>query len=132
VDLVFRAEDGQISIQPAGQQAGSAAEKPERLESHNVAGEEWRMEDRPSSASSAAEPLNFSARLSDKIAIELLEVNFQDPMEFEEARVRFYPNGTCDEFKMVLFRPDTNERRLLTLEVVTGLLDVESDPDRMQ
>lgn len=79
-----------------------------------------------------ASPPSFSARISDKIAVELLEVNFQDAMEWAEVRVRFYPNGVCDEFKMLLYRPDTNERRLITLEVVTGLVDVESDLMKMK
>jgi len=125
VDLVIRAEDGQISIQPASAEVSA----PKRLESLNVAGEEWRMEDRPS-APSGGQGIGFSARLSDKIAIELMEVNFQDQLEFEEARVRFHPNGTSDEFKMLLVRPETGERRLITLEVVTALVDVESDPNK--
>jgi prepilin-type N-terminal cleavage/methylation domain-containing protein len=125
VDLVIRAEDGQISLQPASGEVSS----PSKLESLNVAGEEWRMEDRPSSRS-GGEAINFSAKLSDRIAIELMEVNFQDQLEFEEARVRFHPNGTSDEFKMLLVRPETGERRLITLEVVTALVDVESDPNK--
>ena len=123
MDLVIRAEDGQISIQPASGEVSS----PARLESLSVSGEEWRMEERPASRSSGS---GFSARLSESIAVELMEVNFQDQLEFEEARVRFHPNGTSDEFKMLLVRPETGERRLITLEVVTALADVESDPNK--
>ena len=125
VDLVIRAEDGNISLQPASGEVST----PARLESLNVAGEEWRMEDRPNPRASS-EGISFSAKLSDKIAVELMEVNFQDQLEFEEARVRFHPNGTSDEFKMLLVRPETGERRLITLEVVTALVDVESDPNK--
>jgi type II secretion system protein H len=125
VDLVIRAEDGNISLQPASGEVST----PARLESLNVAGEEWRTEDRPSPRASS-EGISFSAKLSDKIAVELMEVNFQDQLEFEEARVRFHPNGTSDEFKMLLVRPETGERRLITLEVVTALVDVESDPNK--
>jgi len=71
----------------------------------------------------------LSGRLDDKIAIELMDIN-KLPHEFREddlARVRFFPNGTCDELTIILVS-DTSERRELTLEVTTGLLSVESDP----
>jgi type II secretory pathway pseudopilin PulG len=71
----------------------------------------------------------FSGRLSDKIAIELMDIN-KLPHEFRDddlARVRFFPNGTCDELTLILLS-DQGDRRELTLEVTTGLLSVESDP----
>ena len=91
------------------------------------------MGERPATGQSSA-PANcsFTAKIPDTIAFELLEVNFQDAMEWEQARVRFYPNGTSDELKMLLFRPASGERRLITLEVVTALADMESDPLRMK
>jgi prepilin-type N-terminal cleavage/methylation domain-containing protein len=66
----------------------------------------------------------FSAQLSDTVAVELIDVNFVDYMGADVARVRFYPNGTSDEFTMVLKKD--NERRKISLEVVTGLAQVEA------
>ena len=43
-------------------------------------------------------PPASKAVLPDDIAVKLLYVNFEDQMEFPEARVQFFPNGTCDEF----------------------------------
>ena len=75
----------------------------------------------------------LSGKLSDKIAIELMDIN-KLPHEFREddlARVRFFPNGTCDELTLILVS-DKAERRELTLEVTTGLMNVESDPRRFK
>ena len=71
----------------------------------------------------------FSATLSDRIVIETLDVNFFECKDDEEARVRFYPNGTSDEFTIVL-RSDKNEWRKISLEPVTGLSDFETDPNK--
>lgn len=68
----------------------------------------------------------FSVRLSERIMIEGLGVNGEDWTEDEEARVRFYPNGTSDEMSIVLMS-DKGERANITLEVVTGMADVEHD-----
>ncbi|MBC8001358.1 MAG: hypothetical protein H7X97_02105 [Opitutaceae bacterium] len=66
----------------------------------------------------------FSGTLPEGIHIEILGVNFQELQEAEEARVRFYPNGTSDEFTIIL-RSDANEYRKITLEIVTALPEVE-------
>ena len=67
----------------------------------------------------------FSATIPENVWIELLNVNFgPELMEAEEARVHFYPNGTSDEFTIVL-KSDEQEAQKISLEVVTGLADVE-------
>lgn len=65
----------------------------------------------------------FSESWSDSVAILAIGVNFVDLHDADMARVRFYPNGTCDEFTMV-FQAD-GQRRKISLEVVTGLASVE-------
>jgi len=133
MEVVIRAGDGGISVQPAsgdGPAGGAGLDSGVDVvqnRSHGVEYAEFRKPGSSGSGSAGGGGV-FSARLSDKIAVELLEVNFIDMMDAEAARVRFRPNGICDEFKMVLVRPDTGERRMFTLEVVTGLVDVESDP----
>jgi prepilin-type N-terminal cleavage/methylation domain-containing protein len=65
----------------------------------------------------------FSAQLPESVAIEAIGVNFVDLQNADVARVRFYANGTSDEFTLV-FLAD-GERRKITLEVVTALASVE-------
>lgn len=71
----------------------------------------------------------FSVRLSNRIMIEMVDVNFIEYKDEDEALVHFYPNGTSDEFTMVLLN-DQNEARKISLEVVTALADVEVDPTK--
>jgi hypothetical protein len=72
-----------------------------------------------------------SLKLPDRIVIEGMGINGEDYTEDEVGRVRFYPNGTSDEFSIVL-RSDKGELRNITLEVVTALADVESDPAKFK
>lgn len=66
----------------------------------------------------------FRAKLPSSIAFKKLLVNLQDMMDEREARIRFYPNGTCDAFTAVLLS-EQNEERSLTLEITTGREIVE-------
>ena len=66
----------------------------------------------------------FSATLPDNVGIEILGVNFVELQEADEARVHFYGNGTSDEFTIVL-TSDEHKAMKISLEVVTGLADVE-------
>ncbi len=97
--------------------------------SPDVHGNEWRSSARSSSGGDGGS--GFKATLPTGIRIEGLGVNGEDWTEDEVARVRFYPNGTCDAMSVVLIS-DENERRNIWLEVVTGLPEVESDPQRFR
>jgi prepilin-type N-terminal cleavage/methylation domain-containing protein len=68
----------------------------------------------------------FSAQISDRVRIELLDVNFAEFKDEDIARVRFAANGTCDEFTMIM--SSEGEYRQVSTEAVTGLAEVESDP----
>jgi len=70
-------------------------------------------------------PYTSSAKLSDDVRIEMCDVNFTEYLDQDVARVRFYPNGTCDELTLIL-RSDL-EWRKISLECVTSLAQVESD-----
>ena len=62
-------------------------------------------------------------KLSDRMQILFIGVNFvADLQEADMVPVRFYPNGTSDEFTMVIVS-DSNESRLFQLDVPTALLD---------
>ncbi len=69
---------------------------------------------------------SFSAQLSDTVAIELFDINFQDFMRTDGASVHFFPNGTSDEMTIVLYGPASGQRRKISLEVVTGLAEVDA------
>ena len=70
-------------------------------------------------------PKPFSGTLEDEVSIELLDVNFQEYRDEEEARVRFHPNGTSDEFTIVMKIGSTAWRKI-TLDLVTGLPTLET------
>jgi prepilin-type N-terminal cleavage/methylation domain-containing protein len=71
-----------------------------------------------------------SGSFPDGIAIEMLDVNLQEYRESDFVRVRFFPNGMCDEMTLIL-RSDKAEWRAITLEVTTGLTSVESNPQNL-
>ena len=71
----------------------------------------------------------FTVTLSDRIIIEGLGINGLDYTEDEVSRVRFFPNGTSEEMSLILLS-DRNERRNITLEVVTALAEFEVDPNK--
>jgi prepilin-type N-terminal cleavage/methylation domain-containing protein len=106
--LTIRASDGQLAVRQSAtnevtQAEGDAAEPP--------------------ASGATSNQSVFSARLHEDIAVSLLYVNLKDQMEAEEARVRFYPNGTSDEFTIIL--EANGQIRKISLECVTGLPDVE-------
>ena len=65
-----------------------------------------------------------SAQLSDHIRIDMCDINFGEYKDLELAPVRFHPNGICDMFTIVL-RSDKNEYKKISLEEVTGLVEVD-------
>ena len=70
-----------------------------------------------------------SGQFSEDIFIEMLDINLLEYRESDVARVRFFPNGTCDELTLVL-RSSRNEWRAISLEVTTGRVSIESDPQK--
>jgi len=57
------------------------------------------------------------------VAMEGIGINLMDFSEVEESRVRFFPNGTCDELTLVLHSGD--DWRNITLEFSTALANAE-------
>jgi prepilin-type N-terminal cleavage/methylation domain-containing protein len=60
-----------------------------------------------------------SGAIDDSIGIEMLDVNLIEFREAESARVRFFANGTSDEFTLIL-RSSGNNWFKLTVEPATG------------
>lgn len=61
----------------------------------------------------------FPRKMGENVAVQLIDVNFVDHMQSPEARVRFFPNGTSDEFTIVM--NDKGVQRTITLDIITGL-----------
>ena len=63
-----------------------------------------------------------SVALPDGVDIAMLDINLLDFGASDAARVRFFPNGTCDELTLVLHSGD--EWQKITLEYSTALASV--------
>ncbi|HYE32388.1 MAG TPA: GspH/FimT family pseudopilin [Methylomirabilota bacterium] len=72
------------------------------------------------SGSPSKEAANYKGTLTDTVFVDALAVNFVDmnQTETDAVRVRFHPNGTSDEFT-ILLNSDEGQR-LITLDIVTG------------
>ena len=114
VELVIRAEGGQLSVVPA---------RDDNAEQTAASAEALGQPAEPSADKAASQSPVFSARLNENVAVTLLYVNLKDQMEAEETRVHFYPNGTSDEFTMIV--QAGNGARKISLECVTALATVE-------
>jgi Tfp pilus assembly major pilin PilA len=119
-ELVFHSTDGSIWVQNSQSSApahrtdqGAAAPVPVSA---------------PTLSGSAS---GLATHLPDTVAISKLYVSGVDCMEFEQARVRFFPNGTCDELIMQLLS-DKNERVEISLEITTGLAFAEYDWSKLR
>ena len=73
-------------------------------------------------SASGASSLN-SAQFADSITLDMLDINLLEYKDADEARVRFFPNGTSDEMTLILHSGD--QYRKITLEVTTGLASLE-------
>lgn len=80
-----------------------------------------------SSKSSLPPGATTSGDFPDSITIDMVDVNLMDFLHEASARVRFFPNGTCDEF-MLIVHSDAHEYRQITLESTTGIYNVKNQP----
>ena len=107
VDLVFHPLERHVDIggstSPSGADGGSGL-----------------ITEKPSAQPAAGQ----SAQIPDDIVIEMLDINLWEYKESEVARVRFYPNGRCDEMTLVL-RSSKGEWKKISLEVTTGLASID-------
>lgn len=101
---------------------------PQLAPAEGQSGEEMllaELERRFSEASGEEGGGKVAGMLPEDIAIMFIGVNFvPDLQNFEEVRVRFYPNGTGDEFTL-LIRSDRNEWRKFTMDVATAVINWE-------
>jgi hypothetical protein len=130
--------EGSISVQEGAGTSGRS-----RADSPDVAGNEWRMADRPSGSDGGSGGggvrggrvemrHKYPVKLPEGVGIEAILANGLDATELESAVVRFYANGTSDEFNVVLMHPESGQRRQVWLEITTGLADIETDPTKFR
>jgi type II secretion system protein H len=112
VQLVIRPREQVFMVMPLGEMELSEQEYVAReLETSLRQEEEEPPEQNPD-----------TIKLSDRMRILFVGVNFvPDLQDSEMVGVRFYPNGTSDEFTM-LITSDRGESRLFQLDVPTALL----------
>jgi len=114
-EVVIRAEDGLVFVREAKQREKMA----------QVGEGDTAIQHPASSLSRRKRRLpGFEGRLPSSVAFRQLFVNHQDRMNATEARVCFYPNGTCDFFSAVLFSGAGKEQRI-HLDIITGQAIVE-------
>jgi len=124
VELQIR-DDETLQIVPVGRGKTSS-----RLESKDVAGEEWRMADREPSKSGV--PKAGPRKLPEGVDITMILANGQDVTDLGVARVQFFANGTCDELQLVLKDAESGKQRQVWLDVVTATLDFETDEHKFK
>ena len=64
-----------------------------------------------------------TTQFGEGVMIDMLDVNLTEYKDADEARVRFFPNGTSDEMTLVLHSGD--QYRKITLEVTTALASMQ-------
>jgi prepilin-type N-terminal cleavage/methylation domain-containing protein len=60
----------------------------------------------------------FPRKLGSDVIVRMVDINFIDHMQAGEARVRFFPNGTCDEFSLILEHHSL--QRQIRADIITG------------
>ena len=113
------AEEGTGFIISAGSGGGRAkARKAEGINSAMVG----YLDEAPKPAPKPSAGAGFSGRIHDEVAIHFISVNFSDPMEEDKVEIKFYSNGTSDEFTIGM-RHEFGDAvlRFVQLDSVTGL-----------
>lgn len=109
--VVFHPQSGEVTL------SGAAAPHPtDAFESPDAGSGGNNPQANPSA-------LN-ATRFDDSIIVDMLDVNLSEYKDADEARVRFFPDGTCDEMTLIIHSAD--QYRKMTLEVTTGLMSVEA------
>lgn len=113
MDVIFRPQDRHVSIGGVASPAGGGN-----------SGDTLLPQDTPLEPKIAKPGSGVAATWSDRLSLEMLDVNFIEYKDLDEARVRFFPDGTSDELTVIL-KSDKNEYRKISVEVTTGLASVE-------
>ena len=77
--------------------------------------------------------IGFNGRIHDEVAIHFISVNFNDPLDEDQVEVKFYFNGTSDEFTIGM-RHEYGDQvlRFVQLDSVTGLAYIKTEHEILQ
>ena len=124
------AEEGAGFIINAG--AGGGRPKPASVDDVYT-GMEGPADDAPKPAPKPGRGAGFNGRIHDEVAIHGIFVNFEDLMDAELVVVKFYSNGTSDEFTIGM-RHEFGDAvlRFVQLDSVTGLAYIKTEYEIQQ
>jgi prepilin-type N-terminal cleavage/methylation domain-containing protein len=109
--VVFHPRSGEVAL--AGIASANSTDNFNPL--NTQAGEQARV-------APDASALN-STQFGEGVILDMLDINLTEYKDADEARVRFFPNGTSDEMTLILHSGD--QYRKITLEVTTALASLE-------
>lgn len=107
-------EDGQLTVEALPRERMGRGPEGEMADAPQESGSS-----ETSTTASSAPYSGFPRQLGEDVMVQLIDVNFMDYMEAPAARVRFFPNGTSDEFTIVLAWK--GKQRTVTVDIITGL-----------
>jgi hypothetical protein len=124
------AEEGTGFIISAGSGGGRAkARKAESINSDMVG----YLDEAPKPAPKPSAGAGFSGRIHDEVAVHFISVNFDESMDKDQVEVKFYSNGTSDEFTIGM-RHEYGDAvlRFVQLDSVTGLAYIKTEYEILQ
>jgi prepilin-type N-terminal cleavage/methylation domain-containing protein len=130
-ELVIDANERSLQVRFAPQAPAGRSHRPGDAFAGPGPEDEAPPGDGGAAPATTAELQPFRATLPENVEFSRLVVNLQDmifgpeAIDAVQARVRFYPNGTCDAFLAHLLWGETREERKITLEITTGREAIE-------
>ena len=124
------AEEGTGFIISAGSGGGLA--KARKAEGINSDMADF-LDETPKPASKPSAGAGFSGRIHDEVAVHFISVNFDESMDKDQVEVKFYFNGTSDEFTIGM-RHEFGDAvlRFVQLDSVTGLAYIKTEDEILQ
>jgi len=91
------------------------------------------LDETPRPASKPSAGAGFSGRIHDEVAVHFISVNFDESMDKDQVEVKFYSNGTSDEFTIGM-RHEYGDAvlRFVQLDSVTGLAYIKTEDEILQ
>ena len=124
------AEEGTGFIISAGSGGGRSGAQKDRDINSDMAD---FLDETPRPASKPSAGAGFSGRIHDEVAVHFISVNFDESMDKDQVEVKFYSNGTSDEFTLGM-RHEYGDAvlRFVELDSVTGLAYIKTDNEILQ
>ena len=124
------AEEGTGFIISAGSGGGRSRAQKDRDINSDMAG---FLDETPEPAPKPSAGAGFSGRIHDEVAVHFISVNFDESMDKDQVEVKFYSNGTSDEFTIGM-RHEFGDAvlRFVQLDSVTGLAYIKTEYEILQ